>query len=180
MRCVYCDTAYAFQGGAWMHIDEILREVVRYGTRHVTVTGGEPLAQRACLLLLSRLCDAGYDVSLETSGAIDIGPVDPRVSRVVDVKTPASGEVARNLWENLDLLNGNDEIKFVIVDENDYVWARQVLLERGLAERCPVLFSPVHATMAPDRLADWILRDRLPVRLQVQLHKILWGEARAR
>lgn len=180
LRCVYCDTAYAFQGGAWMHIDEILREVVRYGTRHVTVTGGEPLAQRACLLLLSRLCDAGYDVSLETSGAIDIGPVDPRVSRVVDVKTPASGEVARNLWENLDLLNGNDEIKFVIVDENDYVWARQVLLERGLAERCPVLFSPVHATMAPDRLADWILRDRLPVRLQVQLHKILWGEARAR
>lgn len=180
LRCTYCDTAYAFQGGAWMRVDEILQEVARHGARHVTVTGGEPLAQRACLQLLSRLCDAGYDVSLETSGAIDVGAVDPRVSRIVDVKTPASGEVERNLWKNLDLLNENDEIKFVIVDENDYLWARRILLERRLADRCPVLFSPVHTTMAPDRLADWILRDRLPVRMQVQLHKILWGEARAR
>lgn len=163
-----------------MRIEEILQQVAAYGTRHVTVTGGEPLAQRACIELLRQLCDAGYDVSLETSGAIDVGAVDARVSRIVDVKTPASGEVERNLWNNLDLLNGHDEIKFVIVDENDYLWARKILLERGLAERCTVLFSPVHATLAPASLADWILRDRLPVRMQVQLHKILWGEARAR
>jgi 7-carboxy-7-deazaguanine synthase len=180
LRCQYCDTAYAFQGGEWLEIDDILRAVAAHRPYHVTVTGGEPLAQRACLDLLTALCEAGYDVSLETSGALDIGAVDPRVARVVDIKTPGSGEVERNRWENLGLLKPKDEIKFVLADEADYIWARDMLRSHALAERCPVLLSPVHATLAPTDLAEWILRDHLPVRMQLQMHKLLWGEARAR
>jgi len=140
------------------------------------VTGGEPLAQKNCLVLLTALADAGYSVSLETSGALDIAGVDPRVSRIVDVKTPGSGEVAKNRWSNLERLTAHDEVKFVLCSEADYVWAKQVLAEQRIAERCPVLFSPVHQALKPADLADWILRDRLPVRLQLQLHKVLWGE----
>ncbi len=180
LRCGYCDTAYAFQGGEWQSLSEIMRAVAAYHPRHVTVTGGEPLAQRACLDLLRQLCDAGYDVSLETSGALDIGEVDARVARVVDIKTPGSGESGRNRWENVALLRPQDEIKFVLTDEDDYHWAREQLQAQALAERCPVLMSPAHATLNPTDLAAWILRDRLPVRMQLQLHKQLWGEARAR
>ncbi len=180
LRCGYCDTAYAFQGGEWQSLEAILDAVAGYATRHVTVTGGEPLAQRACLELLSRLCDAGYDVSLETSGALDIAEVDGRVARVLDIKTPGSGEVARNRWANLDALSTLDEIKFVLCDEADYRWACAQVREHNLDARCSVLFSPVHGALAATDLAEWILRDRLPVRMQLQLHKILWGEARGR
>ncbi len=151
-----------------------------YPTRHVTVTGGEPLAQKSCHELLVTLCDAGFDVSLETSGALDIGAVDHRVARIVDIKTPASGEVTRNYWPNLLLLGPRDEVKFVIADETDYHWARNVLLEQHVHERCTVLFSPVWGSLAPMDLAEWILRDGLPVRMQIQLHKILWQEAKGR
>ncbi len=180
LRCGYCDTAYAFQGGVWMTLEEVLAAISGYTPRHVTVTGGEPLAQRACIDLLRQLADAGYDVSLETSGALDISPVDARVARIVDIKTPGSGEVERNRWENLDVLTEHDEIKFVLADESDYLWARQVLTDKALAEHCPVLFSPGHRTLLPSDLADWILRDRLPVRMQMQMHKLLWGEAPGR
>ena len=180
LRCGYCDTAYAFQGGEWRSLSEILEAVAAYDPRHVTVTGGEPLAQRDCPTLLAALCDAGYDVSLETSGALDIALVDPRVSRIVDLKTPGSGEVERNLWGNLDHLTSHDELKFVLTDEADYRWAVQVLHEHRLEQRCPVLFSPAFATLPQRTLAEWILRDRLPVRMQVQLHKILWGEEAGR
>lgn len=176
LRCQYCDTAYAFHGGTWWDIDAILAEVATHGVRHVCVTGGEPLAQKRCLPLLARLCDAGYAVSLETSGAIDIAGVDPRVSRVVDIKTPGSGEVARNLWANLALLTPHDQVKFVICSRADYEWARDVLNEQGLHARCDVLFSPSHGQVVPRELADWIVADRLPVRFQTQLHKALWGE----
>jgi 7-carboxy-7-deazaguanine synthase len=176
LRCGYCDTAYAFYGGEWWEIDAILAEVARQGVRHVCVTGGEPLAQKRCPLLLQRLCDAGYEVSLETSGAIDIAPVDPRVSRVVDLKTPGSGEVARNLWSNLELLTPHDQVKFVLCSREDYDWAVQVLRERALDRRCEVLFSPSFGQLAPRELADWIVADRLPVRFQLQLHKILWND----
>lgn len=179
LRCGYCDTAYAFQGGESLSQDEVLARVAQHGTGLVCVTGGEPLAQRGTPALLTALCDAGYDVSLETSGALDIRPVDARVSRIVDIKTPGSGEMERNLWQNLDLLNARDELKFVLTDEADYVWAREVLRSRDLAARCPVLFSPVHGSNAR-QLAEWILRDRLPVRLQLQLHKLLWDDARGR
>lgn len=175
LRCTYCDTAYAFSGGQTMSIAEILSQVAGFGTAYVTVTGGEPLAQKNCIPLLQALCDAGYQVSLETGGAMDIGAVDARVMRVVDIKTPASGEVDKNRWENLPLLNSHDEIKFVLCDESDYQWARQVLQQHRLAEKCPVLFSPAHGTLNATQLAEWILRDRLPVRLQVQLHKLLWN-----
>ena len=180
LRCGYCDTAYAFQGGEWMELPEILAAVAAYAPRYVTVTGGEPLAQRDCPALLAALCDAGYDVSLETSGALDIAGVDARVSRIVDIKTPGSGEVERNLWPNIEQLTEHDELKFVIVDEADYQWAVQVLRERHLAERCPVVFSPAFGKITPRQLAEWVLRDRLPVRMQVQLHKILWGEEKGR
>lgn len=180
LRCTYCDTDYAFQGGEWRSLDEILTQVRAYPTRHVTVTGGEPLAQKACLELLTGLCDAGCDVSLETSGALDIGGVDPRVSRIVDLKTPASGELARNLLSNLRLLNPHDEVKFVLADAADYEWAKAMLLEHAIHQSCPVLFSPVWGQVDPADLAQWILRDGLPVRLQVQLHKILWQEAKGR
>lgn len=176
LRCGYCDTAYAFQGGEWMTLAQILAAVAAYAPRQVTVTGGEPLAQRDCPALLAALCDAGYDVSLETSGALDIAQADQRVARIVDIKTPGSGEVERNLWSNIEQLTPHDEVKFVIVDEADYRWAVEALRQHRLAERCEVLFSPVFGKLQPRQLAEWILRDRLPVRMQVQLHKILWGE----
>ena len=176
LRCGYCDTEYAFQGGQNMEVADILGKVESYGVKRVTVTGGEPLAQKECLVLLRTLCDQGYDVSLETSGAMDIAAVYPRVSVIMDVKTPGSGEVAKNLWANINLLKPKDEVKFVLCDEADYLWARQVLDEYTITARCPVLFSPVYSQLEPRDLAEWILRDKLAVRMQVQLHKILWGE----
>jgi len=176
LRCQYCDTAYAFHGGEWWEIDAILAEVARHGVRHVCVTGGEPLAQKRCIGLLQRLCEAGYAVSLETSGALDIGEVDPRVSRIVDIKTPGSGEVARNRWENLPLLTAHDQVKFVICSREDYEWARDVVAEHRLHTRCDVLFSPSYTQVDPRALADWIVADRLPVRFQLQLHKLLWND----
>jgi 7-carboxy-7-deazaguanine synthase len=175
LRCTYCDTSYAFTGGQNMGVAEILRRVAEHSPRYVTVTGGEPLAQKDCLPLLRALCDAGYEVSLETGGALDIGEVDARVMRVVDIKTPASGEAEKNRWENLPLLARHDEIKFVLCDENDYQWAKQILLQHRLAEKCAVLFSPAHGTLNAAHLAEWILRDRLPVRMLLQLHKLLWN-----
>jgi 7-carboxy-7-deazaguanine synthase len=180
LRCQYCDTAYAFHGGEWWEIETILAEVARHGVRHVCVTGGEPLAQKRCLVLLEKLCDAGYEVSLETSGAIDVAGVDPRVSRVVDLKTPASLEMHRNLLSNLPLLTVHDQVKFVICDRADYEWARGMLAEHGLAARCEVLFSPSFDQVQPRELAEWILADKLPVRFQMQLHKQLWGDAQGR
>jgi 7-carboxy-7-deazaguanine synthase len=176
LRCTYCDTEYAFTGGDWYGRDEVLDEVRRHATRYVCVTGGEPLAQRAVLPLLTALCDAGYRVSLETGGALDISAVDPRVVRVVDMKTPGSGEVSRNRLANLDELTDHDRLKFVIVDRADYEWSRQLVLDRGLAERCPVFFSPSHDELDARSLADWIVADCLPVRLQLQIHKYLWGD----
>ena len=176
LRCQYCDTAYAFHGGEWRDIDAILAEVAGYGVRHVCVTGGEPLAQKRCITLLQRLCDAGYDVSLETSGAIDISDVDPRVSRVLDIKTPGSLEAARNRWENLPLLTAHDQVKFVICDRADFDWARDIVAEHRLAETCDVLFSPSYTQVAARELADWIVAERLPVRYQMQLHKLLWND----
>jgi 7-carboxy-7-deazaguanine synthase len=176
LRCTYCDSEYAFFGGEWMHIDALLEETARHGARHVCVTGGEPLAQKRCLELLERLCDAGYAVSLETSGAVDVGTVDPRVSRVVDLKTPASGEVDRNRWENLSLLTAHDQLKFVLCDRADYEWARTQVRDRKLDTICDVWFSPAWDQLDPAALAGWILEDRLPVRLQLQLHKLLWGD----
>lgn len=176
LRCGYCDTAYAFHGGQWREIDAILEEVARLGARHVCVTGGEPLAQKRCVDLLTRLCDAGYEVSLETSGALDIGAVDPRVSRVVDLKTPGSGEQARNCLSNIALLTAHDQVKFVLCDRVDYDWACSMLREHDLPARCDVLFSPSYGHLQPRDLADWMLADRVPARFQLQLHKILWGE----
>ena len=180
LRCSWCDTAYAFSGGETRTLDDILAEVAGHGLRHVCVTGGEPLAQKGCLALLAALCDAGHDVSLETSGALDIAGVDPRVSRIVDLKAPGSGELARNRLENLALLNAHDELKFVLADAADYDWARRQIAEHRLAERCTVLLSPVAGALDPADLAGWIVRDRLPVRFQLQLHKILWNDARGR
>jgi 7-carboxy-7-deazaguanine synthase len=176
LRCQYCDTAYAFHGGQWWDIDAILAEVAGHRVRHVCVTGGEPLAQKRCTDLLRRLCDAGYEVSLETSGAIDIADVDPRVSRVLDIKTPGSMEVHRNLWSNLPLLTPHDQVKFVICGREDYDWARAIVAEHRLDEVCDVLFSPSFSQVRPSDLADWIVADRLPVRFQLQLHKILWND----
>lgn len=180
LRCQYCDTAYAFHGGQWWEIDNILAEVAKHGVRHVCVTGGEPLAQKRCLTLLTRLCDAGYEVSLETSGALDVAEVDARVSRVVDLKTPGSKEQHRNLLENIPLLTQKDQIKFVICDRADYDWAKAMLAEHQLPERCEVLFSPSYTQLAARELAEWILADHLPVRFQMQLHKQLWGEQEGR
>ncbi|CAD1794323.1 7-carboxy-7-deazaguanine synthase QueE [Xanthomonas arboricola pv. juglandis] len=176
LRCHYCDTAYAFHGGEWHDIDAIVAEVAGHGVRHVCVTGGEPLAQKRCLVLLQKLCDAGFDVSLETSGALDVSAVDPRVSRVVDIKTPASGEQARNRWENLPLLTARDQIKFVICSRADYEWAREIVATHALDRRCTVWFSPSKSEVTPRQLADWIVADRLPVRFQMQLHKLLWND----
>ena len=176
LRCGYCDTAYAFQGGEWISLDDILARTAAFGVRHVTVTGGEPLAQKACLPLLSQLCDAGYEVSLETSGALDLANVDPRVVKVMDLKTPGSGEVERNRYCNLEHLNPRDQIKFVLCDRSDYDWAKEQLEKFELPAICEVLFSPVQGQLPPRELADWILADRLPVRFQIQLHKYLWGD----
>jgi len=180
LRCRWCDTAYAFTGGTSRTIADILSDTGRHGTRTVCVTGGEPLAQKNCLPLLTALCDAGYDVSLETSGAIDISNVDPRVSRIMDLKAPGSGELDKNLPANLPLLAPRDEVKIVIADRADYEWARAVIAEHLLAERCPVLLSPVQGELEPATLAEWILADHLPVRFQLQLHKILWGNMRGK
>jgi 7-carboxy-7-deazaguanine synthase len=176
LRCRYCDTEYAFHAGDWWELEAIVEKVRSYGAQHVCVTGGEPLAQPDCPNLLERLCDAGFEVSLETSGALDIAPVDPRVSRVVDVKTPGSHEAARNRIENFGLLTSRDQLKFVICSREDYDWSKAFLLEHGLAGRCRILFSPSYNDISPTELADWILADRLPVRFQLQLHKILWGD----
>ena len=180
LRCAWCDTDYAFSGGETMTLGEVLVEVARHGARQVCVTGGEPLAQKACLPLLKALCDAGYSVSLETSGALDIAQVDARVSRIMDLKAPASGEADRNHWENLDRLNAGDEIKIVLADEADYDWAKSVLGARQLDAICPVLLSPVAGRLDAKRLAEWVLRDKLPVRVQLQLHKLIWGSERGR
>ncbi|HLL17970.1 MAG TPA: 7-carboxy-7-deazaguanine synthase QueE [Rubrivivax sp.] len=176
LRCQYCDTAYAFHGGQWRDIDAIVQDAVSHGVRHVCVTGGEPLAQKRCLTLLRALCDAGLEVSLETSGALDIACVDPRVSRVLDIKTPGSGEQSRNRWDNLPLLTARDQVKFVLCGREDYEWARDVVAAHRLHERCDVLFSPSQSELPPRDLADWIVQDRLPVRFQMQLHKLLWND----
>ncbi len=176
LRCGYCDTAYAFHGGAAMTLAAVFDAAAQYRTRYVTVTGGEPLAQKNCVALLRALCDQGYSVSLETSGAIDVAAVDARVSKILDIKTPGSGEAARNLWSNLGHLSGRDEIKFVICDAADYAWAQEQMAARRLDAICPVLFSPSYRDLPATQLAYWILRDQLPVRMQVQLHKQLWGE----
>lgn len=176
MRCSWCDTEYAFHGGAWMGLDEVLAKVAAFGCPLVEVTGGEPLLQPGCLPLLSALADAGYEVLLETGGGLDITPVDPRVRRILDVKCPASGESANNRWENLTDLRATDEIKFVVADRGDYDWAKGVIAERSLAGVCPIHFSPVWESCPPADLAAWILADRLPVRLTLQQHKILWGK----
>ncbi len=175
LRCGYCDTDYAFQGGEWMTLEAILRQAGSYGTRYVTVTGGEPLAQPNCLPLLVQLCDRGYRVSLETSGALDVSAVDPRVVKVMDLKTPGSGEMERNHYENIPLLLPHDQVKFVVCDRADYDWAVAMLKTHNLASRCGVLFSPSFGQQDAAELAGWILEDRLPVRLQLQLHKLLWG-----
>ena len=176
LRCQYCDTAYAFHAGEWLDLESILETVRGYGTEYVCVTGGEPLAQPNCLRLLERLCDLGFHVSLETSGALDIAAVDQRVSRVVDVKTPGSHEAARNRIDNFGLLTPRDQLKFVICSREDYDWSKAFLHEHGLPERTRILFSPSYNEVSPSALADWILADRLPVRFQLQLHKVLWGD----
>ena len=180
LRCTWCDTAYAFTGGSTRTLDDILAEVARHGLRHVCVTGGEPLAQKGCLALLTALCDAGYDVSLETSGALDIAEVDARVARIVDLKAPGSGEVDKNRYENIPMLRASDEVKIVLADAADYDWARAQIATHGLDQRCSVLLSPVAGALDPAELAEWVVRDRLPVRFQLQLHKILWNDARGR
>jgi 7-carboxy-7-deazaguanine synthase len=180
LRCTWCDTTYSFSGGEPASIASVLIEVAKYPARQVCVTGGEPLAQKECLPLLSALCDAGYDVSLETSGALDIAMVDPRVARIMDLKAPDSGECVKNRWENLELLNSRDEIKIVIASRSDYEWARDLLRERKLDNLCPVLLSPAQGMVDPTALADWILADGLNVRFQLQLHKLLWGNAKGK
>lgn len=180
LRCSWCDTDYAFSGGEATTVAAVLERVAALGCDTVCVTGGEPLAQRGCLALLTALCDAGYSVSLETSGALDIAAVDPRVSRIMDLKAPGSGEADKNRWDNLAHLTGRDELKIVLRDRADYEWARDAILGHDLAARCPVLLSPVAGALVPAQLAEWILADHLPVRLQVQLHKILWGNVSGR
>ena len=180
LRCVYCDTAYAFTGGKKTEVDAIIAQVEQYATRYVTVTGGEPLAQPSCLELMTRLLDKGYFVSLETSGALDVSGVDPRVSKVMDLKTPSSGELGKNRYQNIDCLTPNDQVKFVIGNDEDYEWSKAILAEHDLPGRCEILFSPTMGQQNPTELAEKILRDRLPVRFQVQLHKILWDDARGK
>jgi len=180
LRCGYCDTEYAFYGGQWLSLDDILVRVSEYSPHYVTVTGGEPLAQRPCREFLKRLCDQGYEVSLETSGALEIAGIDPRVSIVMDIKTPGSGEEKKNLYANIVHLKKEDQVKFVICDRMDYEWSRDRLKDDRLDQTCEVLFSPCHGQLSPTDLAEWILQDRLPVRMQVQLHKLLWNDARGR
>jgi len=176
LRCVYCDSEYAFYGGEWMQIDAIMEQVAAHKTQYVCVTGGEPLTQKRCHVLLTRLCDQGYRVSLETSGAIDISQADQRVSRVLDIKTPDSGEVERNLWENLDVLSTHDQVKFVICSREDYDWVLAEIRARELEQKFEILLSPAWGQLDPTELAEWVLKDQLNVRVQLQLHKLLWGE----
>lgn len=180
LRCTYCDTAYAFQGGTWYDIEAILEQVASYRAHYVTVTGGEPLAQKACIHLLQRLCDTGYEVSLETSGALSVAEVDPRIVKVVDIKTPGSNEVKKNNFDNISYLLPHDQIKFVICNRADYDWAKAVMQQFCLGNICHILFSPSYHQQSAGELADWILQDRLPVRLQIQLHKYLWGDVPGR
>ena len=180
LRCHYCDTAYAFHGGEAISIDVILRRVAGFRAQHVTVTGGEPLAQKNCFLLLTKLCDLGYQVSLETSGALDISDVDKRVMKVLDIKTPGSSEESKNRYDNIEYLSNSDQIKFVLCDRNDYEWTKGKIKELDLTKRCEILFSPSHEELDAATLADWILEDSLPVRLQIQLHKYLWGNVRGK
>jgi 7-carboxy-7-deazaguanine synthase len=180
LRCGYCDTAYAFSGGSWMTLAQVVEQVRDYGAHHVTVTGGEPLAQPDVIPLLEQLCDDGFEVSLETSGSRDITEVDARVSVVMDLKTPGSGECDKNRYDNIDELDSNDQVKFVIANRQDYEWSREQLAKFKLDKKCEVLFSPVHDQLGTRDLAEWILEDKLPVRLQVQLHKLIWGDERAR
>ena len=180
LRCHYCDTAYAFTGGSKLTVQQILEQVHAYNTRYVTVTGGEPLAQPGCLDLMSKLLDRGYQVSLETSGALDVSGVDSRVVKVMDLKTPSSGEMHRNLYSNLGFLSSHDQIKFVIGNLEDYAWSKQQLTDHDLLSRCEILFSPVAETMPAKTLAESILADQLPVRFQIQLHKYLWDDARGK
>ena len=176
MRCHYCDTAYAFQGGSMMGMDDIMSSIKKYDTRYVTVTGGEPLAQKEVLNLLKTLADSDYEVSLETGGGLSIKEVDPRVKIILDIKTPESGEEKKNHWENLEVIHSKDEIKFVLCSREDYDWAKQILDQYQLTEKCEILFSPVYQKLNATDLADWILKDQLHVRMQIQLHKLLWGE----
>jgi len=180
LRCGYCDTSYAFSGGSWWELTAILKELEKYQTRYVTVTGGEPLAQKACRELLRELCERGYLVSLETSGALDIAGLDERVSVVMDLKTPGSGELEKNLYANIDLLRPHDQVKFVLCDRRDYEWACGILREYRLHERCEVLMSPAFAQLNLRELADWVIADQLPVRVQMQLHKAIWGDTPGR
>lgn len=180
LRCVYCDTSYAFSGGKKIEIDVIVAQAEQYGTKYITVTGGEPLAQPGCLELMTKLLDKGYVVSLETSGALDVSAVDPRVVKVMDFKTPSSGELSRNLYQNIEYLNQKDQVKFVIGNDEDYDWSKTLLTEYGLPNRCDILFSPVMGQQHPTELAEKILKDRLPVRFQLQLHKILWDDAQGK
>lgn len=180
LRCQYCDTAYAFKGGTLKSHKEILDQVNSYYAKHVTVTGGEPLAQPGCIKLLTELCDLGYNVSLETSGALDVSKVDSRVMKVVDLKTPASGELERNLYSNLDFINSNDQIKFVICNREDFEWSKAMVIDHKLDEKCEVLFSPSFGQISNRELAGWLLEDKLPVRFQIQLHKYIWGDEQGR
>ncbi len=176
LRCGYCDTAYAFSGGEWMPVAEILQQIKQYNAKNICVTGGEPLAQRHCDELLTRLCDAGYQVSIETSGSLDISNIDPRVNRIMDIKTPDSGEASKNKYANTEYLNLQDEVKFVLCSRADYDWAKQIVEKYHLLEKSQVLFSPVHSGIKPSDLADWIIQDKLNVRFQFQLHKFLWND----
>jgi len=180
LRCKYCDTEYAFTEGEKMHINTILKKIKQYPTKYVTVTGGEPLAQKECVLLLKKLCDCGYDVSLETSGAVTVSNIDKRVKKIIDVKTPGSNEEKKNNFENFKYLTKNDEIKFVICDRADYVWAKEKILEKEISDICDIIFSPVYESLKSLDLANWILEDKLNVRMQIQLHKHLWGEQRGK
>jgi len=175
LRCVYCDTAYAFKGGQRMYFDEIFQKIAAFNPRYITVTGGEPLAQPNCSTLLSMLCDQGYHVSLETSGAISVANLDSRVIKVMDLKTPSSGELDKNLFENIDYVTPKDQIKFVIGDQQDYDWSKSIIKQYNLSHKAHLLFSPIHDRMPATELADWIIRDNLPVRFQIQLHKYLWA-----
>lgn len=180
LRCVYCDTAYAFTGGKKIGIDAVIAEVKQYDTKYITVTGGEPLAQPGCIELMAKLLDKGYVVSLETSGALDVSEVDPRVVKVMDLKTPSSGELSRNRYQNIEHLTAKDQVKFVIGNDKDYDWSKGILAEYALSDRCDILFSPVMGQQNPTELAEKILKDRLPVRFQLQLHKILWDDAQGK
>lgn len=174
LRCDYCDTEYAFSGGEWLELPEIIQQIKQYNTQYVCVTGGEPLAQRNCGELLKHLCDGGYSVSLETSGALDIAEVDARVHRIMDIKTPDSGEESKNRYENIEQLCSRDEVKFVLCSRSDYDWANSIIKKYSLLDKCQVLFSPVHSGLLAQTLADWIIADQLNVRFQLQLHKYLW------